>query len=366
MKTVNHVHHSIDGKGLMLGKPAYTDDLADPNSLTLKVLRSPHPFAKIVAIDVSEAEALAGVSCVLTYKDFKRIAITRAGQGYPEPSPHDKFVLDSMVRHIGDEVAVVAATNLRVAEHALELIKVEYEVLEPVLDFEKAQNNSSVIHPEPECHEMFPIGFDPKQNLAAAYHLEVGDVESVLKECDVVLKESFYTQAQAHVMMEPHAVNARLDYQGRLMIYTSTQTPTHVRRIVATALDYPLSKIRIIKPRVGGGFGGSRQVRVKGSNLRIRLKLELKDILNGVEKKVKVKRLVRAEGVTYTSCDTCKGQGSVTRISNTILGRMQTSAACPTCHGSGEIVDQKPKGANAQGLIYKEERVEINIPPPDL
>ncbi len=260
MKTVNHVHHSIDGKGLMLGKSAYTDDLADPNSLTLKVLRSPHPFAKIVAIDVSEAEALAGVSCVLTYKDFKRIAITRAGQGYPEPSPHDKFVLDSMVRHIGDEVAVVAAKNLLVAEHALELIKVEYEVLEPVLDFEKAQNNSSVIHPEPECHEMFPIGFDPKQNLAAAYHLEVGDVESVLKDCEVVLKESFYTHAQAHVMMEPHAVNARLDYQGRLMIYTSTQTPTHVRRIVATALDYPLSKIRIIKPRVGGGYGGKQCV----------------------------------------------------------------------------------------------------------
>lgn len=112
-----------------------------------------------------------------------------------------------------------------------------------------------------------------------------------------------------------------------------------------------------------GGFGGSRQARVKGSNLRIRVKLELKDILNGVEKKVRVKRLVKAKGVTYKTCDTCKGQGSVTRISNTILGRMQTSAACPTCHGSGEIVDQKPKGANAQGLIYKEETVDINIPP---
>ena len=113
----------------------------------------------------------------------------------------------------------------------------------------------------------------------------------------------------------------------------------------------------------GGGFGGSQQARVKGSNLRIRVKLELKDILNGVEKKVKVKRLVKAKGVTYKTCDTCKGQGSVTRVSNTILGRMQTSAACPSCHGSGEIVDQKPKGANAQGLIYEEETVEINIPP---
>ena len=113
----------------------------------------------------------------------------------------------------------------------------------------------------------------------------------------------------------------------------------------------------------GFGGGGSRQARVKGSNLRIRVKLELKDILNGVEKKVKVKRLVKADGVTYKTCDTCKGQGSVTRISNTILGRIQTSAACPTCHGSGEIVDKKPKGANAQGLIHKEETVEINIPP---
>ena len=112
-----------------------------------------------------------------------------------------------------------------------------------------------------------------------------------------------------------------------------------------------------------GGFGGSQQARVKGSNLRIRVKLELKDILNGVEKKVRVKRLVKAKGVTYKTCDTCKGQGSVTRISNTILGRMQTSAACPTCHGSGEVVDQKPKGANAQGLIYMEETVDINIPP---
>lgn len=258
MKTVHHAHHSIDGKGLMLGKPAYTDDLADPNALTLKVLRSPHPFAKIQTIDVSEAQALNGVACVLTYKDFKRIPITRAGQGYPEPSPHDKFVLDNMVRHIGDEVAVVAAKNLQIAEEALALIKVTYQVLPPVLDFEKALGNTSLIHPEPECHEMFPIGFEPEKNVAASYHMEVGDVEEVIQACEVVLKESFYTHAQAHVMMEPHAVNARLDFQGRLVIYTSTQTPTHVRRIVATALDYPLSKIRIIKPRVGGGYGGKQ------------------------------------------------------------------------------------------------------------
>lgn len=117
----------------------------------------------------------------------------------------------------------------------------------------------------------------------------------------------------------------------------------------------------------GGGFsgfgGGSRQARVKGSNLRIRVKLELKDILNGVVKKVKVKRLVKAEGVTYKTCGTCNGQGSVTRISNTILGRMQTAATCPTCKGAGKSVDNRPKGSDANGMVQKEETVEIEIPP---
>jgi len=117
----------------------------------------------------------------------------------------------------------------------------------------------------------------------------------------------------------------------------------------------------------GGGFsgfgGGSRQARVKGSNLRIRVKLELKDILNGVTKKVRVKRLVKAAGVTYKTCNTCNGQGSVTRISNTILGRMQTAATCPTCKGSGKMVDHRPKGSDANGLVYLEETVEIEIPP---
>ncbi|MCF6223395.1 MAG: molecular chaperone DnaJ [Flavobacteriaceae bacterium] len=117
----------------------------------------------------------------------------------------------------------------------------------------------------------------------------------------------------------------------------------------------------------GGGFsgfgGGSQQARVKGSNLRIRVKLELKDILNGVVKKVKVKRLVKAEGVTYKTCGTCNGQGSVTRISNTILGRMQTAATCPTCKGAGKSVDNRPKGSDTNGMVQKEETVEIEIPP---
>ncbi len=260
MKVVNNKTHSVDGLGILKGRPGFTDDLAEKNSLIIKVLRSPHAYARIVKIDDSMAKALPGVEMVMTYKDFPRIPFTRAGQGFPEPSPYDKFVLDEYVRHVGDEVLAVAAIDLETCEKALELIQVEYEVLKPVLDFETAIDNSEIIHPEEEIHDMFPIGFEPKRNIAASYQMHVGDVEKTLATCEHVIKESFYTQAQAHVMMEPHTVNARMDYQERLVIYTSTQTPYHMRRIIATALEIPIQKIRVIKPRVGGGFGGKQAI----------------------------------------------------------------------------------------------------------
>lgn len=257
-KIVNNLTPSIDGKGLMMGRPYYTDDLAEPNSLIIKVLRSPHAFAKIKNIDTLKAEELPGVECVLTYKNVPHVSFSRAGQGYPEPSPHDKFILDEYVRYVGDEVAVVAAVNEDIALKALKLIKVDYEVLKPVLDFEDAYNNESVIHPEEGIHEMFPIGFDPKHNVAASYDMHVNDVDEVFKKCDYVVEETFYTQAQAHAMIEPHACNARLDEHNRLVIYSTTQTPYHVRRIISKTIGLPINKIRVIKPRVGGGFGGKQ------------------------------------------------------------------------------------------------------------
>ena len=222
------------------------------------MLRSPHAFARIKNIDTSEAEKLPGVECVLTHKNVPHVSYSRAGQGYPEPSPHDKFILDEYVRYVGDEVAAVAAINEEIAAKALKLIKVDYEILEPVLDFEKAYKNKSVIHPEDGIIEMFPIGFDPKNNVAASYEMHVGDVEGELKKCDYVVEEVFYSQAQAHAMLEPHACNARLDVRNRLVIYSTTQTPFHMRRIMAKTLGLPIEKIRLIKPRVGGGFGGKQ------------------------------------------------------------------------------------------------------------
>ncbi len=260
MKQIIKSIPKVDGLGLIKGKPAYTRDLIPKNALVVKVLRSPHPFARIKNIDTKKAEALPGVECILTYKNVPRNIVTRAGQGYPEPSPHDKFILDEYVRYVGDEVAAVAAVTEDIAEEALKLIEVEYEVLEPVLDFEKAVDNPSVIHPEPEAHEMFPIGFDAKRNIAAEYHMGFGELEETLSKCDVVLKDTFYTQAQAHMATETHSSFAYVDFYGRLTIVSSTQVPYHIRRIVAHALDLKIEDVRVIKPRVGGGYGGKQQI----------------------------------------------------------------------------------------------------------
>ena len=257
-KVVNNLTPSVDGKGLMQGRPAYTDDIAPANCLIVKLLRSPHAFAKIKNVDISEALKVPGVECILTKDNVPHVSFTRAGQGYPEPSPHDKFIFDEYARYVGDEVAAVAAVSEEIALEAMKLIKVDYEVLEPVLDFEKSMGNPSVIHPEDGIHEMFPIGFEPKKNLAASYEMEVGNVAEELKKCDVVVEDTFYSQAQAHAMMEPHTCFAQLDEHNRLVLYSTTQTPFHVRRIISKTLGMPVERIRVIKPRVGGGFGGKQ------------------------------------------------------------------------------------------------------------
>lgn len=260
MKEVNKSIPKIDGIGLSYGRPAYTDDLAPFNSLVVKVLRSPYAFARIKSIDTQEALKLPGVECVLTYKNVPRNIITRAGQGYPEPSPHDKYILDEYVRYVGDEVAAVAAINEKTAKDALKLIEVEYEKFEPVLDFEKAEGNSSIIHPEKEAHEMFPIGYNPSRNIAAEYHMHFGNVDETLKECECVVSERYYTQAQNHTAAETHSSFAYMDVQDRLNIVSSTQTPFHLRRIVGEAIGLPVSRIRVIKPRIGGGYGGKQSL----------------------------------------------------------------------------------------------------------
>ena len=260
MKTVNHSAVKVDGQRLVLGKPAYTADLADEHGLVVKVLRSPHAHAEIRAVDVRKARELPGVACVLTHEDLPRNPITRAGQTYPEPSPYDTFVLDRVVRYVGDAVAIVAAATVRAAEEALTLIEVDYGILEPVLEYEQALDHTVCIHREPEAHSKVEFGYKPDRNLVCHMEEQTGDVDKELLDCPVIHQGVYRTQGQAHGMMEPFAASASLDLQGRLVVVSSTQIPFHVRRTLGTAFGLPLSRIRVIKPRIGGGFGGKQTV----------------------------------------------------------------------------------------------------------
>jgi CO/xanthine dehydrogenase Mo-binding subunit len=253
----------IDGLALVKGTPAYTSDLdLNDNSLIVKILRSPHASARILSIDSSEAEKMEGVECVLTHENTPETRFTLAGQSFPEPSPYDRRILDSIMRYVGDEVAIVAAVDETTALAAIRKIKVEYEVLTPILDLEDALDNPIRVHEE-QPFTNFPIGNDAARNIAASYFTEQGDLEAELATCDVVIEETYNTQAQAHAMMETYRASTSFDVNGRLQVMTSTQIPYHVRRHLSRVLDIPKSKIKILKPRVGGGFGGKQTASVE-------------------------------------------------------------------------------------------------------
>jgi CO/xanthine dehydrogenase Mo-binding subunit len=258
MKLIGKAIPKIDGLAITTGKPVYTEDFSTRDALIIKILRSPHAFAKITAIDVSRAQQVEGVECVLTYRDVPDARFTLAGQSYPEPSPYDRLILDQTVRYVGDEVAIVAAVDEKTALQALKLIKVEYEVLEPVLDFEKADTSSAVVHPEDDLHCNFDIGMKKEKNIVSTQLFEAGSLVEELEKCDTVIEETYYTQATAQAMMETHRSFSYLDHAGRLVVICSTQVPFHVKRMLSTALKMPSSKIRVIKPRIGGGFGAKQ------------------------------------------------------------------------------------------------------------
>ena len=198
-----------------------------------------------------------GVECILTYKDVPNNRFTLAGQSYPEPSPYDRLILDKTVRYVGDEVAIIAAIDEKTALKAMKMIKIKYNVLKPVIDMEEAIDNESIIHTE-DVHCNFDIGMERERNIVSKHLYEKGNVEEELSKCDVVVEDTYYTQAQSHGMMETYRAYNYLDHAGRLVVVSSTQIPFHVRRHLSRALDIPSSKIRVIKPRIGGGFGGKQ------------------------------------------------------------------------------------------------------------
>ncbi|WMI79961.1 xanthine dehydrogenase family protein molybdopterin-binding subunit [Anaerotignum sp. MB30-C6] len=260
MRIVNTSVRKKDAMALVTGQPVYTDDIAPKNCLIVKVLRSPHAHAIIKEIKTSDAKNLYGVECVLTYNDVPQKRFTMAGQTYPEFSPYDRYILEDRVRFVGDAVAVVAAKDEKTAEKALKLIKVEYEVLKPVLDFRTAKDNQTIVHPEEDWKALVEVGGDRKRNLCASGVETNGDLDSIMSNCDVIVSETYHTKAVQQSMMETFRTFTYYDTYGRLNIVSSTQVPFHVRRILSNALDIPKSQIRVLKPRIGGGFGAKQTV----------------------------------------------------------------------------------------------------------
>jgi len=247
----------VDGVKLVTGGAAFTDDIQIPGMLYGKILPSPHAHARIRRIDTTKARELPGVHAVLTYRDVPRVPHTTAGQAWPEPSPYDTYLLDSKVRFVGDRVAAVAAETRAIAERAIKLIEVDYEVLPAVLDIEQAMTpGAPVIHDEPDSTKIF----DRERNIAGYILREIGNVDEGFREADCIIEREFRTHRQQHAMLEPHVTICWLDADGRLVIRSSTQVPFHCRRQVAMILQHPVSRVHVIKPRIGGGFGGKQEM----------------------------------------------------------------------------------------------------------
>lgn len=259
MKAVGMGVRKKDAMALTTGKPVYVADIAPEDCLVVKLLRSPHANAMIEEIDVSRAQRVPGVACVLTYRDVPKTRFTLAGQTYPEFSPYDRLILDRHLRCVGDPVAIVAAETEKQALAAMRLIRVRYQVLPAVLDAQEALDNPVLVHPEEDWHALVPdCGADNRRNLCATGEDADGDVEAELAACDVVIDQIYETKANQQCMMETFRAFTRCDAYGRLEVVSSTQIPFHVRRILATALELKKSDVRVVKPRIGGGFGAKQ------------------------------------------------------------------------------------------------------------
>jgi putative selenate reductase molybdopterin-binding subunit len=258
MTTVGHPEKKVDAVKLVQGKPAFTADIEMRDLLYAKVLRSPHAHAEIKSIDTSEAEALPGVAAVLTWKDIPRVAYSTAGQSHPIPGPLDTFSLDHKVRFVGDRVAMVAAETEEIAYRALDLIKVDYEVLPPIVDpTESMAEGAHVIHNEPEYVDFAES--DASKNVAAKIRIDIGDVEKGFAEADHIFEEEYDVPKVQLAHIEPHVTLTYWDEDDRLVVRTSTQVPFHVRRQISPVIGLPIKRIRVVKPRVGGAFGGKQE-----------------------------------------------------------------------------------------------------------
>lgn len=276
----------IDGAALVSGEPVFVEDKVPENAYVLHVLRSPFAQAYIKKIDTTKAEALDGVACIVTHENCPDIYYMQAGQGDPEPSPHDRRLMNKKVRHVGDRVAAIVAKDMETAKKAASLIDIEYEALPAVFTVEEAMaENAPVVHNgkiefdvgapdnlddynkgaderDGKIHYCFPLHGDPRHNIAAGAHGGIGDMEKGFNDADAIVDETYQTSQVQCTPLEPHVCYSHIE-GGRLVLNCSTQVPYHVRRIVATVCQIPQNKVHVIKERVGGGYGSKQDILVE-------------------------------------------------------------------------------------------------------
>ncbi|MGM0431710.1 MAG: molybdopterin-dependent oxidoreductase Mo/Fe-S-binding subunit [Spirochaetota bacterium] len=283
LRIVGKNHPKVDGAKLVQGKKAFVEDMVEPGSCVLKMLHSPYAHAYITDIDVTEAEKIPGVVAVLTYKNTPDVYFTPAGQSFPEPSPYDRRMFAQKLVHVGDRVAAVVAEDEHIAQKALSTIHVTYEKLQPVFSIEDAQKedapivhksrisygvgapddleqvNSQADERDGRIEIQFPIGADPHKNKAASVSGSIGNVEEGFKQADVVIERTYQTTQVQCTPLETHVAYTRMD-GDRLVVHASTQVPWHVRRVVARVLGISEHRVRVIKERVGGGYGSKQEI----------------------------------------------------------------------------------------------------------
>src|SRR5437016_1745167 len=240
LRVVGKAHRKVDATAKVTGATRFADDLFLPRMLFAKLLRSPHPHARVLSIDTSRAAGVPGVKAVLTGKDLP------IPFGILPVSQDEHALALDKVRFVGDPVAAVAATSEEAATQALDLITVEYEVLRSFPDALDA-----VEHPEPAIHNYADAG-----NIHKLIDLEFGDVEAALAQADIVREDLFFFEGSTHLPMEQHAAVADWSADGKLTLWSATQTPHYVHRALAKVLELPAARIRVIACPNGGAFGG--------------------------------------------------------------------------------------------------------------
>jgi len=284
LRHIGKDREKVDAVWLARGNRAFVEDRVESDACHLRILQSPHAHAWVKSVDTTDAEAMPGVVAVLSAFNCPDKVYTTAGQGFPEPSPHDQRMFPRKVRHVGDRVAAVLAETPEIARAACATIRVEYEILKPVLSIADAKApDAPIVHsgevsyvagsaPEGATNEgdgrddpiiyQFPLHADPHRNLAASASGGIGDIERGFKEADLVIERRYKANRVQCTPMEPHSVYAKVE-GGRLVLHASTQVPWHVRRIVSRIIGIPEHKVRVIKERVGGGFGAKQDIVVE-------------------------------------------------------------------------------------------------------